>query len=187
MKNMQNKGFTLVELLIVIGILAVLTAAVVVVLNPAELLKQARDSQRMTDFDSLRSAISLYIATASSPEVSAAAYITASSTTGVPFTSPTISTSTTIDSNGWVPINLSNTSGGSPLSVLPIDPTNNGTYFYAYDGDATNLTFELNTRLESTKYRGNMTSDGGDKNTCGASYNDATCFYEIGTDPGLDL
>ncbi|MDD4931154.1 MAG: prepilin-type N-terminal cleavage/methylation domain-containing protein, partial [Candidatus Colwellbacteria bacterium] len=47
--NLSIKSFTLVELLIVIAILAVLAAAVVVVLNPAELLAQARDSQRSTD------------------------------------------------------------------------------------------------------------------------------------------
>ncbi|MFA7201381.1 MAG: type II secretion system protein, partial [Candidatus Paceibacterota bacterium] len=43
------RSFTLIELLIVIGILAILTAAVVIVLNPTELLKQGRDSTRMTD------------------------------------------------------------------------------------------------------------------------------------------
>ncbi|MDD4819148.1 MAG: prepilin-type N-terminal cleavage/methylation domain-containing protein, partial [Candidatus Colwellbacteria bacterium] len=38
----KKTAFTLVELLIVIAILAVLAAAVVIVLNPAELLAQAR-------------------------------------------------------------------------------------------------------------------------------------------------
>ncbi|MFA7202011.1 MAG: type II secretion system protein, partial [Candidatus Paceibacterota bacterium] len=49
----QVSSFTLIELLIVIGILAILTAAVVIVLNPTELLKQGRDSTRMTDLASL--------------------------------------------------------------------------------------------------------------------------------------
>ncbi|MFA7202022.1 MAG: type II secretion system protein, partial [Candidatus Paceibacterota bacterium] len=43
----SKSSFTLIELLIVIGILAILTAAVVLVLNPTELLKQGRDSKRM--------------------------------------------------------------------------------------------------------------------------------------------
>jgi len=45
----------------------------------------------------------------------------------------------------------------------------------------------LNARLESAKHRDRMTTDGGNKNTCTGSYVDATCWYESGTDPGLDL
>ncbi|MCK9187118.1 MAG: prepilin-type N-terminal cleavage/methylation domain-containing protein, partial [Candidatus Colwellbacteria bacterium] len=54
-------GFTLVELLIVIAILAVLAAAVVIVLNPAELLAQARDSQRITDMKTLKDSIDIWV------------------------------------------------------------------------------------------------------------------------------
>ena len=49
----NNSSFTLIELLIVIGILAVLMVAVVVVLNPAEYLKQSRDSKRIQDLASI--------------------------------------------------------------------------------------------------------------------------------------
>jgi len=35
------RGFTLIELLVVMGVLATLATAIVLVLNPAELLKQA--------------------------------------------------------------------------------------------------------------------------------------------------
>ncbi|MFA6495289.1 MAG: type II secretion system protein, partial [Candidatus Paceibacterota bacterium] len=38
----QASSFTLIELLIVIGILAILVAAIVITLNPAQLLAQAR-------------------------------------------------------------------------------------------------------------------------------------------------
>jgi len=189
----MKKGFTLVELLIVIGILAILTAAVVVVLNPGELLKQARDAQRLSDLDSVKSAVALYLATATTPSLSDAgatdeAYITASSTTGLPFTISLtgISSTTAIDGSGWVGVQLSDTSGGSPIAALPVDPTNSGTYFYGWAEDDSELTFELNARLESTKHRGKMTNDGGNKNTC-STYAESTCFYEVGTDPGLDL
>ena len=47
--NSPKKGFTLIELLIVIAIIAILAVVVVLVLNPAELLRQSRDSQRLSD------------------------------------------------------------------------------------------------------------------------------------------
>jgi prepilin-type N-terminal cleavage/methylation domain-containing protein len=57
----MTKGFTLIELLIVIAILAILATAVVLVINPAELLRQARDGQRLADFKNLKSAVDLYL------------------------------------------------------------------------------------------------------------------------------
>ncbi|MFA6994017.1 MAG: type II secretion system protein, partial [Candidatus Paceibacterota bacterium] len=61
-------SFTLIELLIVIGILAILVAAIVITLNPAQLLQEARDSKRVQDLSSLRSAI--HTAEALSPAMS---------------------------------------------------------------------------------------------------------------------
>jgi prepilin-type N-terminal cleavage/methylation domain-containing protein len=171
----MKRGFTLIELLVVIGILAILTAAVVVVLNPAELLRQARDAQRLSDFDSLRSAISLTLATALTPAVGA----TLRCTVGVVAPDEEVcatNATTTVDDTGWVQIDLTGASGGSPLSALPLDPVQDGDHFYAYMGDAGNLTFELNANLESVKYAARMTADGGDND-----------WYEVGTDPGLDL
>jgi len=66
MRN-NKKGFTLVELMIVIAILAILAAIVIFALNPAELFRRARDSQRMSDIRVLSSAISYYLADATTP------------------------------------------------------------------------------------------------------------------------
>jgi len=181
----MKKGFTLVELLIVIGILAILTAAVVVVLNPAQLLAQARDSQRMSDLDAVRSSIAFYLSTADSPGLSE----TGNCMVGITHSggSCTQNSSTVVTSGGWVGVNLASSTGGSPLATLPTDPVNSTNYYYAYDADNTNKVFELNARLESQKYRVNMTTDGGNDNTCTGTYTDVTCYYEVGTDPGLDI
>jgi len=59
----NKKGFTLIELLIVIGILAVLSTATVLMLNPAQMLAESRDTQRLNDLATLSTAISLLQAT----------------------------------------------------------------------------------------------------------------------------
>jgi prepilin-type N-terminal cleavage/methylation domain-containing protein len=174
MNNRTQKGFTLVELLIVIAILAVLSVTVVVVLNPAELLKQARDSTRISDLASVNSAIALYLTDVATPYLngpstacsSATARCTVSTTTS-PFTATgngcgggTANATTTVDGNGWVAVTLSSITGGSPLARLPIDPINSGNQFYAYAcGTGSALNYELNTNMESTKYSSGGSSD----------------------------
>jgi len=58
----KQSGFTLVELLVVIGILAVLTAVVLVAVNPGRQLAQARDTQRRADVNTIITSISAYMA-----------------------------------------------------------------------------------------------------------------------------
>ena len=191
----MKKGFTLIELLIVIAILAILATAVVLVLNPAELLKQGRDSTRLSDMASLNSAIALYMADV--PVVDLGTCLTTSSrvtanTAGV--TSSFINASgsvwvatTTVTGTGWVDINLGLLTSGAPLSKLPVDPVNSTTtsnltsYYYGYScrDSISPYTYELNANMESGKYSsagpgtGDVESnskDGGDNNN----------WYEIG-------
>ena len=58
----KQSGFTLVELLVVIGILAVLTAVVLVAVNPGRQLAQARDTQIRADVNTIITSISAYMA-----------------------------------------------------------------------------------------------------------------------------
>lgn len=181
--NSNVKGFTLIELLIVIGILGVLAAAVVVVLNPAELLKQARDAQRLQDFASINSALSLYVASVTSPTLGTTLNSDVDTADlGACGDSKTATTDTgrTVDGTGWVGVALSDITGGSPLSVLPVDPVGSTTYHYCYDGDDTTKTWELNTILESTKFATTEDLDGGDGG-------DAAGAYEVGSYGALTL
>lgn len=184
------KGFTLIELLIVIGILAVLATVTVLVLNPAELFRQARDSQRLSDLNTLKSAIALYLTTVSSPDLDAGSFVCTShfgsdktgvaatafaSGTAASYTQVFSSATTSVDGTGWIPVNLTSMSGGSPIAGLPIDPNRgDATTYYAY-ACTSSLTFELNAKLESTRYTsGNddvITTDGGNQ----------TARYETGT------
>jgi len=204
MKNTFSKGFTLVELLIVITILAALAAAVVVVLNPAELLAQGRDAQRMSDLSTVQNALLMLVAQGLVPAPSLCVgavgppllnscnpggicMVDPGGTNNGPFSTQTCSgfnSARTVDGTGWVDVLLTDARvGGSPITILPVDPVNTAQFFYAYKATAAG-TFKLAGRLESARYRSMMENDGGIRNVC-TVHTANSCFYEIGSDLAL--
>jgi len=196
----MKKGFTLVELLVVIAILALLMSIVIVTLNPAEILRKTRDTKRVSDLNSLYTALNLYVTDRTSPDLDAANACatdifysldsTACPTVSVsqsPRISPICVTAANLRSvtnSGWIPVAFTSISSGSPLSALPVDPTNTlaSKLYYTYACDGTNVTFELNAAMESLYYKAD-----GDGDVVSKDGGNAGTLYEIGSDPGLDL
>jgi len=187
-------SFTLIELLIVTTLLAILGTVVVVVLNPAEMMKQSRDSQRLVDLNQLNKVLSfiqvdqpaLNFGSSSVVYVSIPDASSSCANLGLPSLPSGWSYACSnsfnykkINGNGWVPVNFTQFSGGSPLSKLPIDPVNatsTGEYYTYVTGGS----WELSALLTSTKY-----SFGGDNDKEAKDGGDTPELFEIGNNLSL--
>jgi len=186
----KEKGFTLVELIVVIGIIVILAAILIAALNPAELIKRARDTRRINDLAALNRALAYYLAdveypnlTNDSPNSNArcdggggtkTAFLSGPAAVSVSGFTISSSTSRAVNGTGWVPVNFTLITGGSPLPQLPVDPLNDSRYVYIYACSVIGgLTYELGGRLESLRYKDLATNtiDGGNDNNT----------YEVGT------
>lgn len=216
MKARGEKGFTLLELLIVIAILAILAVILVLILNPAETLKKARDVQRLSDLATMKTAMGLILISSSTPYLDAGSSLANSrciggggedtifysyssndglitdltlDTDGLQATSSQAS-STVIaltDGTGWLPVAFGWLPGKSPISALPLDPSNsiidldnisNSDLVYRYACNYSDATFEIDAVLESQAFTvsaNKMGRDGGNNDS----------YYETGT--ALDI
>lgn len=168
-----RKGFTLIELLIVIAIIAILSLVIVITLNPGELLAQSRDSSRLSDLATLNEAIGVYADDQSSASnfslgSSSVTYVsipdpTATTTAGTDcsglgfpsggaFHCAATSTYRNTNGTGWIPINFSLITSGSPISSLPVDPVNQSSSNLYYTYQTNGATFKLRAVPESQKY-----------------------------------
>ena len=180
----SRSSFTLIELLVVVSIIAILSVFVIITLNPAEMLRQGRDSQRISDIDTINHALSLFRVDSPSGSLGTASitYVsipdpTATSTTlgnqcgglnlpilptGWTYHCSASSTYKNADGTGWLPVNFSSASFGSPLGSLPVDPENNATIsnYYTYNTSGSDWILKVPT-IESAKYQSIASKDGG--------------------------
>lgn len=112
MYRFSHKGFTLIEVILVIALVGVLGTALIVLINPGQQFKRARDVERKSDIRQIQSALELYRADNS-------AYPAALPNCDAPFTG---------------------TNGATYLQKLPCDPKNTTTkYQYTLNGNTYTL------------------------------------------------
>lgn len=190
----HNSGFTLIELLVVIAIIAILAVVVVLVLNPAQMLAQSRDANRLSDASTLVNALTYFSEDTNGRMGTSSVIYTsipdpAATTTagnqcqsiGLPslasstYNCPASSTFRLGNGTGWIPLDFSRVSYGTPLNSIPVDPENSSTTGNYYTYTTNGKTFEVTMAFESLKYAPIEANDGG-------QYAD---LYEAGSNLGL--
>lgn len=173
--RLGRRSFTLVELLVVIGIVTVLSIVLIVTLNPIELFREARDSKRITELTSLDRALKLYqtekgcislgdpaLLYISLPDADPSCGSYPNLPNPAPFSSYRCVPQTNLtnsNGSGWIPVDFTQLAAGA-LTVLPIDPLNYynpanfiSNHFYEYAISPTSpCDYEINAKMESVKY-----------------------------------
>lgn len=157
----KSTGFTLIELLVVIAIIAVLAGVLALAIDPVSLLQKSRDARRLQDLEVMNKALNLALA-----EQAITLQITGANCSACASNSGS-GTVTAVDGTGWVQIGTG--SLANYIAALPLDPTNDATYFYEFASTASG--YELNAQFEHLSNQAKYTVDGGDSAT----------RYEVGT------
>ena len=150
-ETLKNRSLFL-EVFFAVLLISILIYLIVAVLNPSEIIRQSRDSQRMVEIIDLSQAINLEKVGTGNKNFGLLKTIYISIPYGAddcgyfssnPLDLPVISEGwryscvpasrlRNVDGTGWMPLNLSNESAS--MKQLPIDPVNSGAggFFYSY-------------------------------------------------------
>jgi len=145
----MKKGYTIVELLAIVAVIAVLISVLIVNFDVLGNKKKARDVKRLSDIALLDRTISEY-------QMDNKVYPDMTNVLRISIALPSGNSQLETPVSGWIDENLANYT-----SKLPVDPINDQTYHYSYIHD--NSGYEINARLETEI--GQMQNDGGNDPT----------------------
>ena len=160
--SISQKAFTLIELLIVIGILAILIVTVLVAINPAEAQRKARDAKRLKDSQTLNSIVGQAV----NDGIVTAGCLTSAAGCRAATAGALQSQSCTAN---WLQINTCAYAG-----VVPVDPNNGIVRTFVtgaagttaatagYEARILGSDYEIRVRQESPANRASVNADGGD-------------------------
>jgi prepilin-type N-terminal cleavage/methylation domain-containing protein len=163
MKIINQRSFTLVEILVVLALIAILATILIVIIKPNEIFKKSRDTKRINDLQNIDKAFNIIYSIDStfnelnyfSSNIVYLSLKDSSSTCGSWLSQlPPLSsgwqyrcsaTPTDANGQGWLPLNFSQYPALN-LSQLPVDPKNEPPYYYTF---VVGGSYELTATLES--------------------------------------
>ena len=164
----RTNAFTILELLVVIGIIAVLAVTLIALLNPGEAQKRNRDAKRLKDATVLQTVVSQYLEDGNN--------FGTNCTTTTPCTSTAAgnvdSVTAAADAANWLGGTSANLS--TYAQTIPVDPFNaTGTCITGIGTSSTSCAihyrvavsgrnYEINVREESKSDEKRLVGDGGD-------------------------
>ncbi len=186
------KSFTLIEILIVLSIIAVLSTVLITIIQPAEIFKNARDTQRINDLKNIEKTINLMLINNqsfnekqyASPNIvyvslQDSSTICSSWLSQLPllpygWSYQCSENPNNLDGTGWIPIPFSQNYLIN-IPKLPTDPINKPPYFYTFTVGGS---YELTAALESESNKGKEELGGNDQG-------DNNFIYEVGNNKKL--
>lgn len=182
----------MVELIVVICLIAIISAIVIVAIAGGEVINKSNDAIRVSDMQSLNRSVSAYQASVgtslgsvntvyiSLPDSNAncSSYSLPTLPAGWSYACKPSSSYRNTNGTGWLPVNFSSSGSGISIPTLPVDPTNSvsGRSYYSYVTNG-NGNWELNCSMKAQS-----NSTGFDSDKISVDGGDDPTKYEIGND-----